>query len=495
MKKILISIIITPILAAFIASGDTFAVDACLDNEALSGSNIVFYKPNCLSFSAYNGAEITYDDLDMSGSWWPRADLMIKTYAPLAMELQAEYGLPWEVVFAQMAHESEIGKTGVASSIWKKDKKYNFLGLTASGPNSPGYLATGVYTSVGSDGKTRYFNEYDRLSDMIIAWVIAYGRNGRYDDAIAYLDPNDYKLSDFLYTFISVYAPSSDGNKPAAYSTSVMAYLGENGGIGSATKKYGYPTSEELARSKNIQPGGNWPQLNHQGIVPSIKEKYADTRGLSPSSNLVTNETNSNVVVAPVKPIEAITNDTSNVPCAEGTEFYKDYDNAHKGGNRVKIKLCKIKNIRQGSDYAIVSSTVSGAFQTLAERMRTKYGWTMTASSSFRSYEDQVRLYNCYINQNCNNGNLASQPGTSLHESGLAIDFNISNDGENKTGDHPENFKCASTSAWPSVTDKNGTNGNRWFKQQSLWLCENLSDFGLYRNVSNEVWHVAPRGA
>lgn len=39
---------------------------------------------------------------------------------------------------------------------------------------------------------------------------------------------------------------------------------------------------------------------------------------------------------------------------------------------------------------------------------------------SFRTYQDQVQMYQNYLN----GGNLAAKPGTSNHEKGLAIDFN-----------------------------------------------------------------------
>lgn len=47
--------------------------------------------------------------------------------------------------------------------------------------------------------------------------------------------------------------------------------------------------------------------------------------------------------------------------------------------------------------------------------------------SSYRSYEDQQRLYKCYINKNCNNGNLAAKPGKSNHEYGIAADLRYKN--------------------------------------------------------------------
>lgn len=44
--------------------------------------------------------------------------------------------------------------------------------------------------------------------------------------------------------------------------------------------------------------------------------------------------------------------------------------------------------------------------------------------SGFRTYAEQQYLYNCWINCNCNNCNLAAPPGYSNHQSGHALDLN-----------------------------------------------------------------------
>ena len=83
-------------------------------------------------------------------------------------------------------------------------------------------------------------------------------------------------------------------------------------------------------------------------------------------------------------------------------------------------------------------------------------GKTLSASSSFRSYEKQQYFYNCYITKSCNGGNLAAKPGTSKHEGGLAIDFNVPSGSTSV----PKVTSCASTSGFSSVTDKKSP--NRW---------------------------------
>ena len=58
-------------------------------------------------------------------------------------------------------------------------------------------------------------------------------------------------------------------------------------------------------------------------------------------------------------------------------------------------------------------------------------GVNITIVSGFRTMAEQQYLYNCYINCNCNNCNLAAKPGYSNHQSGHALDLNTSAAGVN----------------------------------------------------------------
>jgi len=51
-------------------------------------------------------------------------------------------------------------------------------------------------------------------------------------------------------------------------------------------------------------------------------------------------------------------------------------------------------------------------------------GVALRITSGFRTMDEQRRLYRCYIEGNCNDGNLAAKPGYSSHQSGLALDLN-----------------------------------------------------------------------
>ncbi len=183
-------------------------------------------------------------------------------------------------------------------------------------------------------------------------------------------------------------------------------------------------------------------------------------------------------------PIGPLTQSSDNIDCDPRTTFYKKYPNAHTNGVKISITLCQVPNIN-GSN--IVNSRVSGAYYAIADAYQKATGKTLTGSSSFRSYEDQEYFYSCYVNCNCNNCNLAAAPGTSKHEGGYAIDFEIPAGSTSVS----KVTSCASTSNFGSVTDRQSP--NRWYYAEiSRWFCNNLGSYGMTRPVSNEVWHVNP---
>lgn len=87
-------------------------------------------------------------------------------------------------------------------------------------------------------------------------------------------------------------------------------------------------------------------------------------------------------------------------------------------------------------------------------------GYTIKASTTeygaWRPYEKQLYFYNCYINQNCNNGNLAANPGASNHGWGIASDLSYGNNAAIE------------------------------------WAHANAINYGLKFTVSSENWHIAP---
>jgi MYXO-CTERM domain-containing protein len=72
-----------------------------------------------------------------------------------------------------------------------------------------------------------------------------------------------------------------------------------------------------------------------------------------------------------------------------------------------------------------VEIATANAFLTMAKAAEAN-GINLRINSGFRTNAEQQYLYNCYLNKNCNNGNLAAKPGYSNHQSGHALDINTS---------------------------------------------------------------------
>ncbi len=168
------------------------------------------------------------------------------------------------------------------------------------------------------------------------------------------------------------------------------------------------------------------------------------------------------------KPIASVEADSTGVACATGTIDLGIDDNAYLNGKRISARICEVPTIDCSSSYSfssnghvVVNSRVSGAYYALGQRYMDQHGGKkLRATESYRSNARQTYFYNCYINKNCNNGNLASKPGYSNHQLGLAIDFD----------------------------DIGG-----WNTSLSNWFYANTGDFGLVRDVSSEYWHVNPQ--
>lgn len=71
-----------------------------------------------------------------------------------------------------------------------------------------------------------------------------------------------------------------------------------------------------------------------------------------------------------------------------------------------------------GGRYNLIGGA-DRALSALDAAYRKQFGYGLTVNSGGRSYQDQVIAYQKYLN----GGNLAAKPGTSVHESGRAVDF------------------------------------------------------------------------
>ena len=178
-----------------------------------------------------------------SGSGYDRLKNAVREYGEFAMQMQIEYGTPWEVVLAQMQIESQVGTAGHAVN----GAENNWLGITGSGD-------AGYWTSPGG----RKWAKFSSVEKSIEAWAgQKVLRNGFYDDAFPYLDINNWDLHTFLVKMISHYAPSSDGNDESRYVSNIISLI--NGPIKEVREEMGWPSSEDWARQNNIPVGGKYP--------------------------------------------------------------------------------------------------------------------------------------------------------------------------------------------------------------------------------------------
>ncbi len=96
-------------------------------------------------------------------------------------------------------------------------------------------------------------------------------------------------------------------------------------------------------------------------------------------------------------------------------------DNGYRSGSRFSIKVVTV-------DGKPVERDTANAYIAMQEAAA-RAGVNIRIVSGFRTNAEQQRLYNCYVNCNCNSCNLAARPGYSNHQSGHALDLNTSASG------------------------------------------------------------------
>ncbi|MCC6645808.1 MAG: VCBS repeat-containing protein [Polyangiaceae bacterium] len=110
------------------------------------------------------------------------------------------------------------------------------------------------------------------------------------------------------------------------------------------------------------------------------------------------------------KPLGEVSRELVSYSCAEHT------DTGYTNGNAFTITVVTV-------DGEPVEVETANAFLTMAKAAESS-GIDLRINSGFRTMAEQQYLYDCFINQNCNNGNKAAPPGYSNHQSGHALDLN-----------------------------------------------------------------------
>lgn len=239
MKKLLLILLLalTAATPVFAAPESGYILDkSTMDKYAKNG--IYYYNPtsgstNCIPGNSA-GKQIT-------GVGYERVKQAVEIYGPAAMQAQRIFGTPWEVLIVQMQLESGTGVSNLAVAT------NNWLGIRGEGD-------AGTYQTATNGN----FAKYSGVEMSINAWAgKRVLRNGYYDSAFKYLQPDNYDLHSYLETVIPIYAPASDGNNPVGYIANIESVIEKV--VSPAAKANGFPTSAELAKQENIQPGGQYP--------------------------------------------------------------------------------------------------------------------------------------------------------------------------------------------------------------------------------------------
>jgi len=244
-------------------------ISAIIPISVFAKDNSAFYSLNDIMFYNENATECavsTTTPTSVTGSSTDNDRLKdaARAYGEVAMDMEREFGVPWEVVIAQLRVESSVGTTGVALHAAN-----NWLGIRGTGD-------AGIYHTQGNGSFAVYTSVAGSIKDWAGTRVL---RNGYYDAAFPFLDPNNYNLDSFLTEMISHYAPASAGNDVVKYKADVLSYI--NGPIKEVRLEKGWPSSAELAERENIPVGGRHPLNQH---INSSQQTQALTQGCDTSS-------------------------------------------------------------------------------------------------------------------------------------------------------------------------------------------------------------------
>ncbi|MGY4893786.1 MAG: M15 family metallopeptidase [Candidatus Saccharimonadota bacterium] len=149
--------------------------------------------------------------------------------------------------------------------------------------------------------------------------------------------------------------------------------------------------------------------------------------------------------------------DSTGVGCAPGTDD-AGTTTGYKDKKPIPIRLCSIPNTSKGGAPVTVNSRVSGAFNALITQMRTDLGITgaVNIADGFREMSAQEHAWRCangrpQPGEDCSDiAGRAAEPGTSNHQMGVAIDFQLptGNRGATRPGDAYWDWLSANASKW-----------------------------------------------
>ncbi|MBR3248539.1 hypothetical protein IKF89_00715 [Candidatus Saccharibacteria bacterium] len=239
----------TPASAANTQKGDSTTLLQA-DRNLFSQNNITNWMPcNASNISGPCGGEIT------GSTWEERLVEVVEKYGSMLMNMQIEYGIPWEIPIIHAHAESHFGLADPSvAHTTELCGYYNWMGYKYGNSSLYGISADemGSCRAWHSDGG--FGSMYENLADMFMSFAADYLRNGAYDAAFEYAQPSNFDPRQFLLAETDgIYCTAGCGS----YYLSV--YDQDIDKIHEVAKSMGYPTSTELQKQKDIPKGGNWP--------------------------------------------------------------------------------------------------------------------------------------------------------------------------------------------------------------------------------------------
>lgn len=292
-KKVFLYSIIILVLITVSISITTSANSLTASEEAFFSQNdILFYDPSCEDSNSssgstcFDGTELTWSDIDECGTYmyYCVAKKLISTYGEFAIALQEEYGYPWEVLFGQMMAESQMGVSGNPNQRDLQIKElsgateFNLMGITVEDNDTIMNWADNKYDLTPG---SHQWPGFKNISTMLVAYLVEFPRRSESTSRkLEVLKPDNYDIETYVKSYLGGYSQSS------TQADNVLGFIdndwdGEeyhnHGLIGYIRDELGLPSSAELAKEKNIQPGGRWPidqYTGYQEVSKTSFEKY-----------------------------------------------------------------------------------------------------------------------------------------------------------------------------------------------------------------------------
>ena len=196
------------------------------------------------------GGEVEGDDTET------RFRDFVKKYAVVAMNLQIQFGTPWELPFAQAVMESNVGAGGGVDGGVAALGYYNWMGLTYGGSHFYNIDSSEASYNTSHGG----WSMYRSIQNMVAGFMVDFMRNGYYSDAFQYTDPNNFNYKAFFMAEIEHYCPQYEcADHETVYWPVVEKWTKIADEVAAEN---GWPTSAELAKEKNIPIGGDYPDVN-----------------------------------------------------------------------------------------------------------------------------------------------------------------------------------------------------------------------------------------